>query len=348
MPQKNKEKSKLSIIIPVFNEIRYLKIFINNLTKVFNKENIEYIFVNDGSNDGSEIFLKNEIKKFSKNKTKLINLKKNYGKGFAVKEGLKLSTGDYILFHDSDLELSPKDTNEMYQLIKENPNMKVLFGSRYISGKLRASKNFLNEIVSKFNSYLFNILFRQSISDVHCGAKIVSKDILKKINLTANDFGFEIDIASQIAKNNFKIYEYGISYFSRTKEEGKKITWKDGLLSYYYLFKFRFLINDYAILLSILYSVLYMAFVGSYFGLGIGKILFILIFIIIGSFIGLYKKLASSSIILLMIYFGSLFSKGNGKYFTVFLGFFLGLILAKIFENIIKKLSKNNFIRFFV
>ena len=219
---------KLSIIIPVYNEINCLERFTNNLMDSFNDQNAEYIFVNDGSTDGSTEWLinykKNYLSKHPNTNFILINLKDNRGKGFALRKGLELAVGDYILFQDSDLELNPKDSLEMFNIIKENTEMKVLFGSRFISGKLRSNKNFLNELIVKLNTIIFNILYQQSISDLHCGTKIISKEVINKIKLTIKDFGIEIDIASQIAKNQFQIYEYGISYFSRTKQQGKKIT----------------------------------------------------------------------------------------------------------------------------
>ncbi len=283
---------KLSIIIPVYNEINCLERFTNNLMDSFSDQNVEYIFVNDGSTDGSTKWLinykKNYLSKHPNANFILINLKDNRGKGFALRKGLESADGDYILFQDSDLELNPKDSLEMFDIIKENTEMKVLFGSRFISGKLRSNKNFLNELIVKLNSIIFNILYRQSISDLHCGTKIISKEVINKIKLTIKDFGIEIDIASQIAKNQFQIYEYGISYFSRTTLEGKKITWIDGILSYFYLFRTRFIDNDISILLSILYSIIYMVFIATYFGMGIGKSIIIFIFLIIGCFIGLY------------------------------------------------------------
>jgi len=128
----------------------------------------------------------------------------------------------------------------MLKIISGNVTMNCLFGSRYLSGKLKNNNNYLYEFVGKFNSLLFNILFKQSISDLHCGTKIISKEVLDSLNLTIKDFGVEIDLAAQISKKNYDIYEHGISYFSRTKKEGKKITWIDGLKSYFYLFKLRF------------------------------------------------------------------------------------------------------------
>ena len=147
MLQENKTKIKLSIIIPIYNEVRYLETVINNLLNSFKNENIEYIFVNDGSSDGSAEWLNNFVSNYSKEKFKLINLSKNRGKGFALRKGLELSTGDYILFQDADLELDPKDSLEMYEIIKNDSEMKVLFANRFLSGKLQSNKNVLHAIV---------------------------------------------------------------------------------------------------------------------------------------------------------------------------------------------------------
>jgi glycosyltransferase involved in cell wall biosynthesis len=343
---------KLSIIIPVYNEIECLERFTTSLVNSFKNEKVEYIFINDGSNDGSAEWLSNYINQSPSNINQsnniLINLPKNMGKGKALRKGLEVATGQYVLFQDSDLELDPQDSREMYDLIKQNPEMNILFGSRFTSGKLKANKKFINEIFVKVNSIIFNILFQQSISDLHCGTKIISKKVIDKIQLSINDFGIEIDIASQIAKNNFRIYEYGVSYYSRTKVQGKKVTWVDGVLSYFYLFKTRFIDNDISVLLSILYSILYMIFVGSYFGMGIGKMIVIIFFSILGSFIGLHKKLFTSSLVFLFIYFGSLFSKGNGKIYTVLIGFIIGMYISKIIYKKIHLATNNKLIKFFV
>ncbi len=339
---------KLSIIIPVFNEVECIKKFTNNIKNTFINENVEYIFINDGSNDGSKEWLEEYIKKQPKENNKLVNLSKNTGKGNAIHEGIKISRGDHILFQDADLELDTKDSLEMYKIIINNKKIKCLFGSRYLTGKLKSNKNFINEFVVRINSLIFNVLYLQSISDVHCGTKIVSKDVLENIKLTIKDFGFEIDLASQIAKNNFDIFEYGVSYYARSFKEGKKITWIDGLKTYYYLFKARFVDNDLATQFSILFSTVYMMYIGSHFSMGLGNLLMILITCITGLFIGLKRKAASSSLIYLFCFIGSLFSKGNGKIYTVVLGFIIGLYLSKKISILIGKTTKNRFIRFFV
>ena len=337
---------KLSILIPVYNEIQYLDIFTNRLKKSFSKEEVEYIFINDGSTDGSKEWLENYIDKENSKTNILINIKKNQGKGNALHQGLKKSNGEYILFQDSDLELNTNDSLEMYHIINDNKNIECIFGSRYISGKLKQNSNFLNELINKINSFIYNIFFFQSISDVHCGAKIITKDIKNIIKLKIKDFGFEIDLASQIAKNKIDIFEYGISYFARTVEEGKKITWIDGLKSYYYLFKTRFLENELSTQISIIFSIIYMAYVGSHFGMGVGTNLVIIFTLIVGLFIGISRKTGSSLIIFLFIYLGSLFSKGNGKIYSVIIGFIIGIYISRRIQLYLKNYSKNRIINF--
>ena len=339
---------KLSILIPVYNEIRYLDKFTTELRASFKDEDVEYIFINDGSTDGSSNWLEEYINNINDSKYKLINYKSNRGKGSALQEGLKVCKGDYILFQDSDLELDTKDSYEMYSLLQNNKKIKCVFGTRYMSGKIKKNNNFFNALIGKINSIIFNLLFFQSISDLHCGTKIISKEVKEKINLSINDFGFEIDLATQISKNNFEIFEYGISYFARTKDEGKKITWIDGLKSYFYFFKTRFIDNNLSVQFSIMLTVLYMIYVGSHFGMGIGNILSMTLFSFVGLFVGLHRKIAPSLFIYLFIYLGSLFSKGNGKIATVLIFFIIGLYLSKKFADIIKKHSNNKKINFFV
>ena len=335
MPQEN--KFNLSIVIPVFNEEQYLIKLFFDIKKYFNQEDIEVIVVNDGSNDNSYKLLEKLKQNSYKFKYKLINLSKNFGKGYAVKQGAKESLGKYILLQDADLELDIKDSKEIYETISNNENIDCIFGSRYLSGKLKKHNYFINEFIGKLNTFIFNLLFGQSLSDIHCGLKIFHQNVYKKINISANDFGLEIDIASQIIKNNYFIYEVGVSYFSRTVKAGKKITWVDGLKSYYYLFKARFLDNTISTLISIIISPIYMTFVGSYFGMGLGNTLFMIIFFLIGLIIGLHTKIISSFSIFLFIYLGSLFGNGQGKVLSVLVFFILGIYLVRRIRKVIDK-----------
>jgi len=225
-------------------------------------------------------------------------------------------------------------------MIQDKKEIKCIFGSRYLTGKLKKNNYFFNNLVGKINSLIFNIFFLQALTDVHCGLKIIHRDVLKKIKITVNDFGIELDLASQIVRNNFFIYEYGVSYYFRTKSQGKKISWLDGLKSIYYLFKIRFIDNNKYTNLSLIFSIIYMSYVGSYFGMGLGNIIFILLFGIIGSIIGLNFLIIPSSLIFLFIYIGSLFGQGNGKTISVIVFFSFGIIIAKYIK---KYLAKSKF-----
>tara|TARA_A100001011_G_C14293909_1_gene837504 strand:- start:1638 stop:2669 length:1032 start_codon:yes stop_codon:yes gene_type:complete len=328
MPQENSKI--LSIIIPVFNEINYVNKLFDQIKIYFDKDNVEIIIVDDGSNDGSfETLSEIKEKKTYKFSFKLIKLDINSGKGKAIQIGIKDSEGEYILLQDADLELDTKDAKEMFDMIISNKDIKCIFGSRYLSGKLKKNNYFFNSLVGKINSLIFNIFFSQSLSDVHCGLKILHRSVIEKIKLSVNDFGIEIDLASQIVRNHFYIYEFGVSYFFRSKAQGKKITWIDGLKSFYYLIKVRFFDNSASTNLSIIYSSIYMAFVGSHFGMGLGNTLFIFIFFILGSILGIHFKILSSTVIFLFIFLGSLFGKGNGTTLAVILFFMLGLFVAR-------------------
>jgi len=338
----------LSILIPVYNELNNLDIFTKNIKKSFQEIDAEYIFINDGSTDGSADWLQNYKKNQNKKNVIIIDFKFNKGKGKAIQEGLKISNAEYILFQDADLELDTQDSLELYKIIKNDKNIECIFGSRYLTGKIKKNQNLLNALFGKINSIIFNLLFNQSLSDVHCGCKIISKEVKNKINLTINDFGLEIDIASQISKHKIEIYEYGISYFPRSVSQGKKITWVDGIKSYYYLFKTRFIDNNFATQISIIYSTGYMAYIGSFFGMGIGKNMMVFFFVFIGLFIGLHRKIISSSVILFFIFFGSLFSQGNGKIYTVLLGFVIGIYISKKIITFLKNKKTNKIINFFI
>jgi len=320
----------LSIIIPVFNEQNFILKLFDQIKLYFNKKNVEIIFVDDGSTDKSLQILQ-DLQKLNDYKFlfKINKLDINSGKGKAIQTGIKNSNGKYVLLQDADLELDIKDAKEMYEMISNNNEIKCIFGSRYLSGKLKKNNYFFNSLVGKINSLIFNIFFSQSLSDVHCGLKILDRSVIDKINLSVNDFGIEIDLASQIVRNNFFIYEFGVSYFFRSKSQGKKITWVDGIKSFYYLFKVRFFDNSSSTNISILYSSIYMAFVGSHFGMGLGNTLFIVLFFIIGSIIGIHFKIISSTIIFFSIFIGSLFGKGNGTTLAVIIFFLIGLVLAR-------------------
>ena len=340
-------KKELSIIIPVYNEINLIEKFIKKLFKTFDQKTTKYIFVDDGSTDGSKEYLIENISNFINSENfALILLSKNYGKGYAVRQGIKKIEGDYTLLIDSDLEYDPKDAMELYLIAKNNDSIEVIHGSRYLGGKTQLRKHFLNDLAARFNTYVFNILFKQSITDLHTGLKIIKSDLLRDLKLTLNRFGLEIDLSSQIVKNNYNIFEHGISYFERSKAEGKKINFIDGLLSYYFLFKVRFLQNDIATLISLLYSFFFMTYASTYFGMGTGKIMIMIVFMFTGLMIGIHRKLIPLSVIFLGIYIGSLFSKGNGKIYTILIFFILSIIISNKLAGYFVNKKKGTLLKF--
>ena len=235
---------------------------------------------------------------------------------------------------------------EIYEIAKKNNYIDVIYGSRYLGGKIHLRKNFFHNLAVRINTFIFNILFDQSITDLHTGTKVIKSKLIKNLKLTLNRFGLEIDMSSQIAKKNYNIYEYGISYVERTSSEGKKITFVDGLLSYYFLFKTRFLQNDAATSISILYSLCFMTYAGTYFGMGQGKIMIVVFFMLIGLMLGINRKIISLSLIFLSIYVGSLFSSGNGRIYPIIILFIISFFLSKEIANKYKNTKKNSFMKY--
>ena len=217
-------KKKLSIIIPVYNE----ESTIHPILKKINEskiENIDFeiIIINDGSTDNSVKIIKENNELYDH----FINLEKNSGKGFAIKSGLKLATGDYVILQDADLEYDPSEYTKLLNPIISN-KADVVYGSRFLGNNERRVLYFWHTVGNKFLTLLSNMLSNLNLTDMEVCYKVFKIDVIKNINLRENKFGFEPEITAKIAKKDIKIYEVGIKYFGRKYSEGKKITWKDG------------------------------------------------------------------------------------------------------------------------
>ena len=234
---------KLSIIIPVYNEEKFIETVIN---KVLEANSLglkkEIIIVDDGSFDQTKIKIENKIKKLNKRqlRIKTIFKKKNEGKGIAVKDGILSSTGDIVLIQDADLEYDPSD----YPILLE-PFFKyqadVVYGSRFITHRPHRVLYFWHAIGNYFLTTFSNIFTNLNLTDMETGYKVFRGDLLRKIakKLKSKRFGFEPEITAKIAKiKNIKIYEVGISYFGRTYKEGKKINWIDGIKTFFEIIRF--------------------------------------------------------------------------------------------------------------
>jgi len=221
---------KLSIIIPVFNEAPTIAKLIN-LVKRQRLVSIqkEIIVVNDGSTDKTKAILAKIAG------IKLVNLRVNKGKGAAIRSGLKLATGKYILIQDADLEYDPVDYKLLLEPILKN-KAQVVYGSRFLGP--HRNMLFWHMLGNKFLSLLTNFIFNTTLSDMEVGYKVFPTSLLKSLHLKENRFGFEPEVTAKILKQKIRIYEVPISYCGREFWEGKKITWKDGLIAIWLLVKY--------------------------------------------------------------------------------------------------------------
>ncbi len=215
----------ISVIIPVYNEERYIYKIIQKVHKIEIKK--EIIIVNDGSTDNTLKILNN----INLNNLRIIHNQQNKGKGHAIRTALKFVKNDIIIIQDADLEYDPSDYLKLLEPFKLE-NKIVVYGSRFLEKKIFDLKKSFNHnfryIVNKALTFFFNILNNQSITDAHTCYKVFPKEIIPSLNLVEDGFSFCPEFSTKVVKLGFKIYEVPISYYSRSKEEGKKITYKDG------------------------------------------------------------------------------------------------------------------------
>ncbi len=226
---------KLSIIIPVYNEKNTLPELMPKIQAVGLGLEKEIIFVDDGSTDGSRDLLG----EYAKKGHKVILLEKNMGKGRAIQKGFEAAQGDIVLIQDADLEYDPKDYQTLLQPILDG-DADVVYGSRFVTVFPRRILYFNHYLANKFLTFFSNVFTGLNLSDMETGYKVFTGKALKEILpcLKSQRFGIEPELTAQIAKHKFRIYEVGISYKGRTYNEGKKITWKDGMAAIWHIIKF--------------------------------------------------------------------------------------------------------------
>jgi glycosyltransferase involved in cell wall biosynthesis len=223
----------ITIIIPCYNEVKTIEIIVNKILKL-NKYEFEIIIVDDYSIDGTREILKDKLS----NKVSLIIYnEKNYGKGYCIKKGIEQSNGNIILIQDADLEYDPQDYPKLINPIINN-YADVVYGSRFIGGDEKRVLFFWHTVANKILTLISNIFSNLNLTDMECGYKVFRSDVLKKITLNQNRFGFEPEITAKISKMNIRIFEVGVSYFGRTYSEGKKITYKDAFNALYCIIRY--------------------------------------------------------------------------------------------------------------
>lgn len=232
----------LSIIVPVYNEKKYIKSILKKLIGL-KKIKKQIIIVDDGSSDGTTDIIKSEFTE-SKFVNKIIFHKKNIGKGAAIKSAQKYVKGDYVAIQDADLEYNPRDLIKIYKFIKVN-KFDVVYGSRVLNkDKFQNTKNFTHLVRiwgNIFLTKLSNLINNQNLTDAHTCYKVFKKNIFKKINLKEKGFAFCPEVTTKLSKLKYKINEISISYNGRAYSDGKKITSFDGLIAVYSLIKYRLL-----------------------------------------------------------------------------------------------------------
>ena len=230
----------LTIIVPVYNEKKYINLLINKLINL-KKIKKQIIIVDDGSTDGTTNILKNKFKK-KKLINKLIFHKKNLGKGAAIKSAQKYVKGDYVAIQDADLEYNPGDLVRIYKFIKDN-KFDVVYGSRVLNkNKFQNTKNFTHLVRiwgNIFLTKLSNFFNDQNLTDAHTCYKVFKSKIFKKINLKEKGFAFCPEVTTKLSKLKYRIYEISVSYNGRAYKDGKKITSIDGIIALYSIIRYR-------------------------------------------------------------------------------------------------------------
>lgn len=226
---------KLTVLIPIFNEVNTLKTILQKVEDAnFCGLEKEIILIDDFSTDGTR-----EILEELKDKYKIFYHDENLGKGAALRTGFEHMTGDIVVIQDADLEYDPVDYEPLIKLILDG-RADVAYGSRLSGGKPSRSFMFTHLLGNKLLTLMTNILYNTTLTDMETCYKAFRTEFIKGIEIKSNRFDFEPEITAKVLKRGARLYELPISYYGREYEEGKKITWKDGVHAIFALIKFRF------------------------------------------------------------------------------------------------------------
>jgi glycosyltransferase involved in cell wall biosynthesis len=250
---------KLSILMPIYDEIATIADVVELVASALPGVEKELVMVDDGSKDGTRDWLMQTFESIAFESdllargaeavktipfrpglgTRVLFHDRNKGKGAAIQTAMKVCSGDVVVIQDADLEYDPSDWTSMYDLIARRRIADVVFGSRFY-GKPHRSLYYYHYLANRLISVCFNLLFNQTLTDIEVCYKMFTRAVLETLEISSNDFGIEIQISSQIVLNRkWRVYEMGIHYYGRMYDEGKKITWRDGVKALWYLVKYR-------------------------------------------------------------------------------------------------------------
>ena len=224
----------LSVVMPVYNEARTIVAVIERVLKAPVDLAKEIIVVDDASTDGTRQLLEN----MSPGEIRLVFHAVNRGKGAAIRTGVAQATGDIVLVQDADLEYDPRDYPLLLEPILEG-HADVVFGNRFHGGPHRVLY-FWHYAANRGLTLLTNLLTGLNVTDMEVGYKVFRRDVLRRLTLTSDRFGFEPEVTVKVAKLGCRVYEVPIRYYGRTYQEGKKITWRDGVAALFHLLRYRF------------------------------------------------------------------------------------------------------------
>ena len=235
---------RLSIVIPVYNEATTLAEILQRACAVDTGLERELILVDDGSTDGTRALYPELQQRWPAERIKVILQPENRGKGAALRAGFAQATGDIILIQDADLEYDPQDYPALLAPILAG-KADVVYGSRFAGGKAHRVHLFWHMIGNRFLTLFSNMLTNLNLTDMETCYKVFRAEVIKNLNLRSDRFDFEPEITAKIARRQphgkrWRIFEVGISYAGRDYEEGKKITWRDGLQAIWTIIKYRF------------------------------------------------------------------------------------------------------------